>query len=69
MREGNSQDAGRGRLIPKYPWENVVFPVSKWLGLEDDQEDFAFPNLENFNKSTHFIETCNLSAGTRVEKS
>ena len=23
FKEGSAQDAGRGRLIPKYPWENM----------------------------------------------
>jgi len=42
---------GRGRLIPKYPWENVVSPVAKWMGLADENQIGVFPNLNNFDRS------------------
>ncbi|CAE6922516.1 unnamed protein product [Symbiodinium natans] len=51
---GGAQDAGRGRLIPKYPFENMMLPIAQWMGLEADQESEVFPNLKNFN-SSHFI--------------
>merc|ERR1712003_596658 len=34
---GNSADVGRGRLIPKYPYESYMVPIAKWLGVEDNQ--------------------------------
>merc|ERR1712196_182548 len=52
--EGNDQDAGRGRLIPKYPWESMMVPIAEWMGLETSQHSSVFPNLANFN-SSHII--------------
>eukprot|EP00929_Paragymnodinium_shiwhaense_P044335 TRINITY_DN22747_c0_g1_i3.p1 TRINITY_DN22747_c0_g1~~TRINITY_DN22747_c0_g1_i3.p1 ORF type:complete len:1100 (-),score=265.71 TRINITY_DN22747_c0_g1_i3:453-3530(-) len=48
---GNPQDVGRGRFIPKYPWENMVSPVAKWMGLSDSNQPAVFPNLQNFDSS------------------
>jgi uncharacterized protein (DUF1501 family) len=45
----NEYDMGRGRLIPKYPWESMMVPVAKWVGVEDAQLDTVFPNRGNFN--------------------
>lgn len=49
--EGSNQDAGRGRLIPKYPWENMMMPVAEWMGVEDSQLSNVFPNIAAFNSS------------------
>jgi len=49
--EGNNQDVGRGRLIPKYPWESLLFPVSEWMGVSPSDHPTIFPNLPNFNSS------------------
>jgi len=48
---GNRADVGRGRLIPKYPYESFMVPIAKWLGVEDSQLGKVFPNLANFNSS------------------
>lgn len=56
---GAEQDAGRGRLIPKYPFENMMLPIAQWMGLETSQETMVFPNLNNFN-SSHFISESTL---------
>ena len=48
---GNSADLGRGRLIPKYPYESYMVPIAKWLGVEDAHLGTVFPNLPNFNGS------------------
>jgi cullin-associated NEDD8-dissociated protein 1 len=53
--EGNEQDAGRGRLIPKYPWESMMVPIAEWMGVEESHFGNAFPNLANFNRSTEII--------------
>jgi len=53
--EGNEQDAGRGRLIPKYPWESMMVPIAEWMGVEQSQRAGVFPNLVNFNVSTAII--------------
>mmetsp|Transcript_97170 Transcript_97170/g.208410 ORF Transcript_97170/g.208410 Transcript_97170/m.208410 type:complete len:589 (-) Transcript_97170:194-1960(-) len=53
--EGNEQDAGRGRLIPKYPWENMMSPIAEWMGIDSSQRTNVFPNINNFNFSTHII--------------
>lgn len=45
----------RGRLIPKYPYENVLVPISKWMGLQNDELAEVFPNIANFN-SSHIID-------------
>merc|ERR1712151_191747 len=47
--EGNEQDAGRGRVIPEYPWESMMSPIAEWMGLEAGQQSSVFPNLQNFN--------------------
>merc|ERR1712217_827512 len=47
--EGNEQDAGRGRVIPEYPWESMMSPIAEWMGLEAGQQTSVFPNLHNFN--------------------
>eukprot|EP00928_Gymnodinium_smaydae_P011944 TRINITY_DN1436_c0_g1_i1.p1 TRINITY_DN1436_c0_g1~~TRINITY_DN1436_c0_g1_i1.p1 ORF type:complete len:1935 (-),score=245.15 TRINITY_DN1436_c0_g1_i1:282-5306(-) len=57
LAEGGEQDAGRGRLIPKYPWENVMVPIAKWMGVQDESISTVFPNLGNFDPSTHIIST------------
>ena len=51
LQPGNDQDAGRGRLIPKYPWESMLVPVSTWMGVPTDQRGAIFPNLANFDSS------------------
>jgi len=55
MRPNNPADVGRGRLIPKYPYESFLVPIAKWLGVDDLQLNSVFPNLPNFN-SSHIIE-------------
>eukprot|EP00746_Dinoflagellata_sp_MGD_P086016 gnl/MRDRNA2_/MRDRNA2_34029_c0_seq1.p1 gnl/MRDRNA2_/MRDRNA2_34029_c0~~gnl/MRDRNA2_/MRDRNA2_34029_c0_seq1.p1 ORF type:complete len:1786 (-),score=331.31 gnl/MRDRNA2_/MRDRNA2_34029_c0_seq1:135-5372(-) len=57
--QGNEQDAGRGRLIPQYPWESMMVPIAEWMGLESAQSKHVFPNLGNFN-STHIIPNAQL---------
>jgi len=41
-------DVGRGRLIPEYPWESMLMPIAEWLGMEDSNRFYVFPNLANF---------------------
>lgn len=53
--EGNPQDAGRGRLIPKYPWETMMVPIAEWMGVEESQLANTFPNLANFDRSSHIL--------------
>jgi len=52
--ENSQYDAGRGRVIPKYPWESMMVPIAEWMGLE--RPDVTFPNLGNFNQSEHIID-------------
>lgn len=52
--EGNAQDAKRGRLVPKYPWESMMSPLASWMGVADEAKATVFPNLANFN-SSHII--------------
>merc|ERR1712013_461256 len=54
LAEGSDRDLGRGRLIPEYPWESMLVPIAKWMGLQADLLPHAFPNIGNFN-STHLI--------------
>ena len=56
---GAEQDAGRGRLIPKHPWENFMRPVAEWVGLDASQLSEVFPNIGNFD-SSHFIDKASL---------
>ncbi|CAK0791502.1 unnamed protein product [Prorocentrum cordatum] len=48
---GNPADLGRGRLIPKYPYESYMVPIAKWLGVEYGRLGTVFPNFPNFNSS------------------
>jgi len=52
---GHSMDVMHGRIIPKFPWENIMVPVAKWMGVEDSQTHGVFPNLVNFNMSQHIL--------------
>merc|ERR1712100_701123 len=49
--EGNDQDARRGRLIPRFPWERVMEPLATWMGLGEEAKAVVFPNLAKFNSS------------------
>jgi len=51
---GGPMDLGRGRLIPEYPWESMMVPIGKWMGIEAGQIEHAFPNLKKFD-SSHII--------------
>ena len=51
------QDAGRGRLIPKFPFENFMLPIAQWMGLEESHFQQVFPNLGNFNSSSFIDQT------------
>mmetsp|Transcript_62774 Transcript_62774/g.174925 ORF Transcript_62774/g.174925 Transcript_62774/m.174925 type:complete len:509 (-) Transcript_62774:195-1721(-) len=52
---GNPADVGRGRLIPKHPYESYMVPIAKWLGVDDARLSNIFPNLENFDMTYHII--------------
>merc|ERR1712176_768485 len=58
--EGNDQDAGRGRLIPKYPWESMMVPIAEWMGVEESDQASVFPNLANFDSSSQIISRASL---------
>ena len=49
--EGNLFDVGRGRMIPKYPWESVMLPIAEWMGMDTTDKNTVFPNLHYFNSS------------------
>jgi cullin-associated NEDD8-dissociated protein 1 len=59
LAEGNDHDLGRGRLIPDYPWESVMVPIAKWLGVQAEQLGEVFPNFANFN-STYIIDQADI---------
>ncbi|CAL1161568.1 unnamed protein product [Cladocopium goreaui] len=54
LAEGSEMDAGRGRLIPRYPLEGMMMPVAEWMGMEPSQASQVFPNIGRFN-SSHLI--------------
>mmetsp|Transcript_45400 Transcript_45400/g.72465 ORF Transcript_45400/g.72465 Transcript_45400/m.72465 type:complete len:694 (+) Transcript_45400:3-2084(+) len=47
----NDMDAGRGRQIPKYPWESMMVPIANWMGVQPADLSTAFPNINNFDSS------------------
>jgi len=54
--ESEYMTSGRGRVIPKYPWESMLVPVAKWMGVEsEDALAKIFPNLANFDRAEHII--------------
>jgi len=53
--DGNDQDLGRGRLIPKYPWESMMVPIAEWMGVEEADLSTVFPNLANFDRTEHIL--------------
>jgi len=49
LKKGGVQDIGRGRLVPKYPWESMMQPIAEWMGVTDGAAlDRTFPNRKNF---------------------
>merc|ERR1719361_3135879 len=64
---GNMADVGRGRLIPRYPYESFMVPIARWLGVEEPQLDSVFPNLANFNSSFIFPNLFFQGAGQASE--
>lgn len=61
-------DAGRGRIVPKYPWENMMVPIAEWMGVDHIDIPAIFPNLGNFNRSEHIIARDDLFWGTGAER-
>jgi uncharacterized protein (DUF1501 family) len=53
--DGNDQDLGRGRLLPKYPWESMMVPIAEWMGVQENQLSTVFPNLANFDRTQHVL--------------
>ncbi|CAK9034473.1 unnamed protein product [Durusdinium trenchii] len=51
LAEDSAMDAGRGRLIPRYPLEGMMMPVAEWMGMDASQASQVFPNIGNFNSS------------------
>jgi len=51
---GSQFDAGRGRVIPKYPWESMMVPIAEWVGI-DTNLDAIFPNLHKFEPRSKYI--------------
>merc|ERR1719181_961564 len=51
----SEQDLGRGRLIPKYPWENMIVPIAEWMGVKEEQHATVFPNLANFDRAEEIL--------------
>merc|ERR1712139_184539 len=51
----SEQDLGRGRLVPKVPWENMMVPIAEWMGVQEQQHTSVFPNLANFDRSEHIL--------------
>ena len=65
LAEGSEMDAGRGRLIPRYPLEGMMLPVAEWMGMEQAQATQVFPNLGNFN-SSHLLTKERPCSGARA---
>jgi len=58
LKKGGVQDIGRGRLVPKYPWESMMQPIAEWLGVTDAAAlDRTFPNRRNFPQSAILSRT------------
>jgi len=55
LREGSDQDLGRGRLLPKYPLENVYAPIAEWMGLDAHELTTPFRNLHNFDRDQFIL--------------
>jgi len=53
--QGGEQDIGRGRLVPKFPWESMMVPIATWLGVPESGMAGVFPNLGKFDRSSHII--------------
>jgi uncharacterized protein (DUF1501 family) len=53
--EGHSMDAGRGRMIPHVPFENVMVPIAEWLGVDSSHHSTVFPNKHRFTVGTHIL--------------
>merc|ERR1719150_3653138 len=60
LKIGNDADLGRGRLVPGFPWESMMLPIAQWLGMAEDQAAATFPNLHNFNRTSHIVPMSDL---------
>merc|ERR1712232_1028841 len=58
-KEDSEWDAGRGRVIPRYPWESMMVPIAEWMGVGEGL-NHTFPNLANFNRTEHIIDRFDL---------
>lgn len=54
LRKDGEQDVGRGRLVPKYPWESMMVPMAAWMDVPEAAMDRVFPNRRNF-QAQHII--------------
>jgi len=64
----SEQDLGRGRLIPKYPWESMMVPIAEWMGVTESQQATVFPNLANFDRSKHILAQSQLFKATPPQR-
>jgi len=43
------------RPVPQFPFESYLAPIAEWFGVQPSQLHEVFPNLPNFNSSSHVI--------------
>jgi uncharacterized protein (DUF1501 family) len=64
---GHEYDASRGRVIPKYPWESVLVPIAEWMGVDEAGLGKVFPNLQNFNRTSHIVSAERLFKSAHID--
>lgn len=61
IKDGSPLNIGRGRIIPTTSWEAVFLPLAEWVGIDETELDYIFPNRGNFAENPdHFFETADL---------
>ena len=51
LTEAGAINIGRGRFIPKLPWEGVWNALAQWFGATNSDLDYIMPNRGNFASS------------------
>jgi len=52
LTDNSPVNVGRGRLIPKYPYETIFGPVAQWMGVSGASDlSVVLPNRDNFPSS------------------
>ena len=64
LTEASAINIGRGRFIPKLPWECIWNALAQWFGATNSDLDYIMPNRGNF-ASSQLLRASTLFPGDR----